>query len=380
MQAAVLYDVGRMAVRDVPRPEPAPGEVVVRPTAVGLCGTDFHIFEGHGNYHTDARGRRVPLTEHPQILGHEVAGIVESLGAGVTDLRPGDRVIIDQGRSCAGLATRCLYCAGGDSHQCEHYAEHGITGLPGGLAEAMAVPAANAISAGPGLSDAEAALTEPLACIMHAMSAARGAANRFALGGALRARVDTVLVTGAGPAGLLFVQYLRRVLGYDGRLLVSDPDPGKRALAARFGADALDPAAAPIVEQVLERTGGDRAEWLVEASGSSRVLVDTPGLLRKRGTLLLYGHGHTGVDVSVISNIQFLEPTIVTPAGASGGFDADGRPAIYRQALRLLEEGRIEVRPFLTHRYRSLRSVPEAFAGAHRAPGYIKGVVELSAR
>lgn len=367
-----------MEVRDLPRPQPGPGEVLVRPTAVGLCGTDFHIYSGHGNYHTDASGRRIPLTEHPQILGHEVAGVVEEIGPGVAGLAPGARVVFDQGRSCAGRRARCEYCAIGYSHQCEHYGEHGITGLPGGLAEAVVVPAANVIEREAALSEAEAALTEPLACVLHAMAAAQRAHGRFVLGGDGAARVRTVLVTGGGPAGLLFTQYLRRVAGYQERIVVAEPDPAKRALAASFGADTIDPGTGSVYAQLVELTGGRRAEWLIEASGASRVLQETPGLLRKLGTFLLYGHGHTGVDVAVLSNIQFLEPTIVTPVGASGGFDPDGRPTAYRTALRLLEEGRVRVAPFLTHTYRALDAVPGAFTGVHRTPGYIKGVVELA--
>ena len=124
-------------------------------------------------------------------------------------------------------------------------------------------------------------------------------------------------------------------------------------------------------------TAGRRADWVIEASGASRALVELPGVLRKPATFVLYGHGHTGVDVGVMSSIQFLEPTFVTPTGASGGFDADGRPTIYRQALHLLERGPSRWRRFVTHRYTSLEAVPEAFAGAHRAAGYVKGVVEL---
>src|SRR4030095_6390777 len=96
-------------------------------------------------YNTDDHGHVLPLTVAPQILGHEIAGVVEELGRGVSDVSPGDRVIVDQGGTCVSerLATRCEYCRTGDSHQCEHYAEHGITGPPGGFAEVVTVPAAN---------------------------------------------------------------------------------------------------------------------------------------------------------------------------------------------------------------------------------------------
>jgi len=117
---------------------------------------------------------------------------------------------------------------------------------------------------------------------------------------------------------------------------------------------------------------------MVEAAGAAGLFKQIPGLIRKQATLLLYGHGHSGVDLGVLNNIQFLEPTLVAAVGASGGYDADGRPATYRRALELIEEGTIQVAPFITHRYNSLDSVPGAFAGEHREPDYVKGVVMLT--
>ena len=147
MRAAVLVDVGRFELQDVPCPRPEAHEVLVRVQAVGLCGTDWHIVSGEGNYNRDERGRPRSLREHPQILGHEIAGVVSETGEAVHDLAPGDRVVLDQGRSCVSEARDpvCEYCRTGDSHQCEHYREHGITGLPGGFAEYISVPALNAV-------------------------------------------------------------------------------------------------------------------------------------------------------------------------------------------------------------------------------------------
>ncbi|MDQ3688111.1 MAG: alcohol dehydrogenase catalytic domain-containing protein, partial [Acidobacteriota bacterium] len=306
MQALVLCDVGRMELRDVPRPRMGVRDVLVRVAAVGLCGTDIHIFAGHANYHTDAHGRPIPFTEHPQILGHEISGVVEEVGANVTDLRAGDRVVIDQGLNCmsAGRGAPCEYCATGDSHQCEFYREHGITGLPGGLANYLAVPAVNAIRVDSDIDDAEAALTEPLSCIIHSSDtvASRGAGARYRLNDNERERrVQATLVCGAGPAGLLFVQYLRNVLGYDGLLLVAEPNERKRALAAKFGAETIDPRNVDLTEAVAEKTSGRRVEYLIEASGSGHVFSLIPGLIRKQATVLLYGHGHAGTDLSTIN-------------------------------------------------------------------------------
>jgi L-iditol 2-dehydrogenase len=370
--------VRRMEVQEVPRRDPGPRDAVVLVTAVGLCGTDFHIFDGHGNYHMDRQGRPVPLTESPQILGHEIAGVVEEVGRAVDDLRPGDDVVVDQGLNCVsvGRAPLCEFCATGDSHQCEQYEEHGITGLPGGLAEFLVVPAVNCVKTGRALAAADAALVEPLACILHTMHAAERAAGRYRLNGlAGTSRPASVLVAGAGPAGLLFVQYLRRVLGYDGRLLVSEPMPARRALAARYGADTtLDPRTEPVVDRVLDETDGRRVDWLIDASGAASVFADMPGLIRKQATVVLYAHGQSGADLGLLNNVQFREPTLVATVGASGGFDADGRPTVYRRAMELIAGGTIDVSQFVTDRYTSLDAIPDAFGGpARRQPGYVKG-------
>ena len=379
MRAVALVDVGRLELRDVPRPEPAAHEVLLRVQAVGLCGTDLHIVAGHANYHRDARGEPIPLRAHPQILGHEITGVVEAVGRGVRDLAPGDRVVVDQGRCCVSehRAPSCEYCRTGDSHQCEHYREHGITGLPGGFAEYLAIPAVNAVRLRRDLPPEEAALTEPLGCVVHSTDLMQRSTSRYRLDAAGDARVRSILVCGGGPAGLLFVQYLRHVLGFDGLLLASEPAAAKRALAERFGATTIDPTRDDLTTAVAEHTKGRRVELMIEASGSGALFASIPGLVRKQATLLLYGHGHAGVDLSVLNQVQFLEPALVSPVGASGGHDDTGRPLTYLRALRLIEDDVVSVAPLITHRYTALASIPSAFAGDHRRPDYVKGVVTL---
>jgi L-iditol 2-dehydrogenase len=373
MRASVLCDVRRLEVRDIPRPVVSPYEVLIRVTAVGLCGTDVHIFAGHANYNTNEYGRAIPLALQPQILGHEITGVIEEVGTAVADLRAGDRVVVDQGLNCVSRRreTLCQYCRTENSHQCEFYREHGITGLPGGLAEFIAAPAVNAVKVMMPLEPAIAALVEPLGCIIHssdmvAKTRARHSAER------------RVLICGAGPAGLLFTQYLRNVLGYEGVLLVSDPNARKRQLAKQFGADvAIDPVGASLVEVVHEHTGGEGVEYLIEASGSAEVFRSMPGLIRKQATVLLYGHGHTGTDLSVLSSILFKEPVLVSSVGASGGFEADGRPTVYTRALHLIEEGRVKIAPLITHRYATFADVEQALSTDIHSADYVKGVVVI---
>ncbi|HJQ25785.1 MAG TPA: alcohol dehydrogenase catalytic domain-containing protein [Blastocatellia bacterium] len=379
MRACVLYDVARMDVRDVPRSQGGRRDVVVRVKSVGLCGTDIHIFAGHANYNTDAHGQPIPFAQEPQILGHEISGEVVEVGADVTDLRTGDRVVIDQGLNCVSMARspHCEYCDTGDSHQCEFYREHGITGLPGGLAEFIAVPAVNCVRIQSSLG-AEAAMTEPLGCIIHSSDFVAKARSRYAINaGDKERRVRAALICGVGPAGLLFTQYLRQALGFEGMLLVSEPNPTKRALAERFGAQTIDPTASDVVERVQELTGGRGVEYLIEATGSGRVMATIPGLIRKQATVLLYGHGHAGTDMSLLNNVLFREPVLIASVGASGGFDPEGRPEVYRRALLLIERGSIDVASIITHRYTRLEQVPQALADDWRAADYVKGVVTL---
>ena len=381
MKASVLCDVQRLEVRDIPRPVISSYEVLIRVSAVGLCGTDVHIFAGHANYNTNEYGQPIPLDLQPQILGHEITGVVEQVGSAIQDLREGDRVVVDQGLNCVSRRREilCEYCRTENSHQCEFYREHGITGLPGGLAEYIAAPAVNAVKITAPLDVSTAALVEPLGCIIHSSDTVAKTHRRHAVKAeSAEGRVRSVLICGAGPAGLLFTQYLRNVLGYEGFLFVSDPNAHKRQLAKSFGADeAIDPRSSNLVEVVHEHTGGKGVEYLIEASGSGEIFRSMPGLIRKQATVLLYGHGHSGTDLSVLSNILFKEPVLVSSVGASGGFERDGRPAVYTRALKLIEQKQIDVASLITHRYTSFEGVEKALSADIHASDYIKGVVVL---
>lgn len=377
MKAVVLEDVAQLKVRDVPDPAVPPHEVVLRVQAVGVCGTDLHIYQGHGNYNLDARGRPIPFREQPQILGHEYTGEIVEVGREVKDLKPGDRVLCDQGRNCHSQQRRplCAYCASGDSHQCEFYAEHGITGLPGALADYIAMPSVNCIPVPSDLPPELVALTEPLGCILHSSARAESASARYTFTGP--GRIRNILICGAGPAGLLFLQYLRNVKGFEGLILISDVRKGNLELARRFGGTPINVAEQNLTQAVHELTRGERIHYMIEACGNSIVFEQIPSLIRKQATILLYGHGHKGRDIGLWNNVLFLEPTLVASVGASGGFDPDGRPATYRRALELLTSGKVVVEPFITHRYEALDEIHRAFEEDFQRPDYIKGVLRL---
>jgi L-iditol 2-dehydrogenase len=377
MKAAVLEDVEKLVVRSVPDPAVPPREVAIRVKAVGVCGTDLHLYRGHGNYNMDAKGRLVPLTEQPQILGHEFSGEIVEVGREVKDLKPGDRVLCDQGRNChsQGRSPLCAYCASGDSHQCEFYGEHGITGLPGALAEFIAMPAVNCLRLPDSLPTELGALVEPLGCVLHASDRAERAAGRYTFGG--QDPIRNVLICGGGPAGLLFLQYLRNVKQFDELILVSDMREKNLELVRQLGGTPINVAQQDVREAVRELTHGERVHYLIESCGNSVIFEQIPSLLRKQGTILLYGHGHKGRDIGLLANVLFLEPTLAVPIGASGGFDPDGRPATYRRALELVSSRQVRVEPFVTHRYSALEDIHQAFDQDFQKADYIKGVLKL---
>jgi len=377
MKAALLKDVERLVVESISDPEVPPNEVLIGVRAVGVCGTDLHIYQGHGNWAFDAQGRAIPLAERPQILGHEFSGELLEVGREVKDLTQGDRVLCDQGRNCVsqGRWPRCEYCLSGNSHQCKYYGEHGITGLQGAMAEYVAMPAVNCLKVPADMSLELAALVEPLGCIIHSSDCVERAHARYTFAGTEPIR--NILIFGAGPAGLLFLQYLRNVKQFAGLILVADLRERNLRLVEAFGGTPINVACDNLLVAVAEHTKGERAHYVIDACGNAEIFRQIPGVLRKQGTVLLYGGGHKGHDISVLDPILFLEPTLVASVGASGGFDLDGRPTTYRRALELVSSGKVKVAPFVTHRYDGLEEIHQAFEQDFQRKDYIKGVLSL---
>jgi L-iditol 2-dehydrogenase len=374
IKALVLEDIATMRVRDVPDPTISPQYVVLGVHAVGVCGTDLHLFQGHNNYRIDSQGRPIPLRVQPQILGHEFSGEVLEVGREVKDLRPGDRILCDQGLNCFSFGYRplCPFCASGDSHQCAHYQEPGITGLPGAMAEYIAMPAVNCLLAPPEIPAMQVAMAEPFACVLHSCDRVDSRPGRYMFEGPERIR--NILICGAGPAGLLFLQVLRNIKGFDGQILISDVRDRNLELAREFGGTPINAARQNLTDTVQELTANEGIHYLIEACGRGEVFEQMPALLRKQATVLLYGQGHKG-NLGVLSNVLFLEPHFVSAIGASGGFDTNGRSTIYRRSLELITSGKVKVMPLITHKYMSFEEVPRAFEHDFVREDYVKGVL-----
>jgi threonine dehydrogenase-like Zn-dependent dehydrogenase len=373
-QALFLEDVQKFSLRELSIPTPGDREVLIQIAAVGICGTDLHIFHGLANYCRDSRGLPISLSLKPQVLGHEFCGWVVAAGNSVRRCKVGDLVAVDQFLSCASLnlPERCEYCESGDTHQCEFGQELGITGPPGAFSQFVAVPETNVLVLPPQFDVAEGALIEPLGCVIHACNRLEKAGTRYSFDGPHRVR--RMLVLGLGPSGLLFIQYLRNVMGFDGDLFAADLQETKLNLAAQFGATPINVQKQDLVSEVQTRTAGKKLDCVIEATGSGSVFDDLPAVLRRQATVLLYGAGHSGRDVGCLTPLQAGEIQLVTSGGASGGFDSDGNPSTYRAAMEAIHDGRIEVSRVISHRYQQLMDLEQAFVHDFRRPEYIKGI------
>ena len=249
--------------------------------------------------------------------------------------------------------------------------ELGITGLPGAFAELVSVPEPNVVLLPEEVSLTKGAIVEPLACVLHASDRMERSCNRFSFEG--RYRIRNVMITGAGPSGLLFLQYLRNIKRFDGQILVADMRAGKIALAEKLGATPLDMRARNLASKGKKRTKGEVIDYLFEASGSGTVFDLIPLVLRHQATFLFYGAGHAGRDVGCLTPLQVLQTNIVTGAGASGGFDPDGTPVVYRRAMEYLRDGLLDAEPLLSPRYAELSDLQQAFQMDSLGEDFIKG-------
>ncbi|MFB3818535.1 MAG: alcohol dehydrogenase catalytic domain-containing protein [Candidatus Methylomirabilales bacterium] len=277
-----------IALQDIPRPEPQPGEVLVRVRATAICGTDLHIAEW--NAWAQGAGIRLPL-----ILGHEFAGHVAALGREVRGLREGDYVAGETHLACGA----CYQCTNGLPHICANLRLFGIH-RDGCFAEYATIPARYAVPVSAAIPPRVAAMLEPLGTALRAVRSVdvAGAA---------------VLVLGCGPIGLFAIAAARAlgascVIGLDVR-------QERLALAARLGCHlALDARRPDVPEQVRAATDGRGADALVEASGSGPALERAFRLLRKGCRCALVGLPSTPVALNLGPDVIFKE---ATPAGAT---------------------------------------------------------------
>jgi L-iditol 2-dehydrogenase len=321
MLAAVLAGTDRLTVEEIPTPEPGPGEVLVRVGANTVCGTDVRILRGE-----KTSGVRLPV-----VLGHETAGHVAAVGAGVRGYEIGAPVAMAPAIPCL----RCWECRHDLENMCANLRIMGYA-VDGGMAEYMLVPA-QAIAAGC-LFAADAdipseclALSEPLACVVRGQRWSRVEPG------------DTVLVMGAGPIGLL---HLQLALASGARqVIVSQPAGPRQAQAVRLGATvAVDPGREDLAEAVRGLTRGRGADLSIVCVGVPALVNQAVELSRNGGRVCIFAGMKDEGWADVSANLIHYKQVVVS--GSSNCTRAD-----YEMALHLIVSGRIETEALITHRF-----------------------------
>lgn len=334
MRAAVLVKPNLFDLREIAVPEIADDEVLVRVRRTGICGTDLHMF--HGHYAAD----RLPL-----IPGHEFVGTAAKTGARVLNVKEGDRVVVDINIGCG----TCFWCRRNEVLNCPSISQIGIH-RDGAFAEFVAVPARLVIPTPQSLSDAELALTEPIACVVRA---ARKAQVRFG---------QSVVILGAGPIGNLHVQMMR--LCGAAPIIVSDISTQRCKMALDAGADVAVSDPATLRQIVLDQTDGRGADVVIESVGNARLYQTAFELIRKGGHVAFFGI--TGPADTVAVNIL---DTILKENSMKGSVAGMGEDM--HDALALLQHGRFKTGLFTSAVYR-VEKIQQAFETVPTRPSDLK--------
>lgn len=333
MRAAVLTGPRDLVIEDRPAPQAGSGQVLIRVHSVGVCGSDTHYYD-HGRI-----GRFI--VEAPLVLGHEAAGEVVDLGPGVTNRQPGQRVSIEPGVP----DLTCPQCLAGRYNLCPAMRFFATPPIDGALAEFVVVPAAFAHPVPDSIDDEAAALLEPLSVGIWACRKGRVTAG------------SRVLITGAGPIGLVSLQ---TALAFGAtEVVVSDVNPVRLALARELGAtEVVDARTASVVALAHP------PDVLLECSGSPPVIDDGIRALAPAGRAVLVGMGGAEIPLP-LSVVQERELEL------SGVFRyANTWPT----AIALVTTGRVDLRRLVTGTYRLDQTV-EALTASQRDSAAVKAVV-----
>jgi L-iditol 2-dehydrogenase len=319
MKVSVWYSNADIRIEEVPRPQPGPGEMLVKVVACGICGSD--IVEWY----------RLPRA--PLVQGHEIGAEVVEVGQSITKYKPGDRVFIAPKVPCL----RCDYCKTGRYPLCSNVKER----LPGGFAEYVLVPQA-LVERGtylltPKISDDQSTFIEPLACVVRAQRLAGVRKNQ------------TVMVMGSGMSGLLHQKLAR---AEKCRVIATDIDPQRLQYAAEMGADITISAAENVPERLA--TQNRRLADVVILCTSAVSAVDQAWkCVDKGGVIVFFAVPHPGVKVSLPINDFWMRETKIITSYYCG-------PPDIETAIKLIETRTIKVEDMITARL-PLRDAAEGF-------------------
>lgn len=293
MKAARFHGAHDIRIEDVPEPAiKNPDEMLVENLYCGICGTDLHEYVA-GPIVTPVEPHRLTGVTLPQTLGHELCARVVEVGPEVTSAKVGDRVAVMPALVCG----RCYYCRRGLGHLCENFACTGLSAETGGMAK-YAILKDYQVSVLPeSVSDQEGAVVEPAAVAAYGV-------DRTGLRGG-----DVVLVTGAGPIGILSAMYASAIGA--STVVISEPNPNRAALARAMDiGPVVDPTTGELDALVADLTKGVGVDIGVECSGSGPGLRSALAQVRKRGTVVQTGLHTKPAEIDAM-DLAFKDVTLV---------------------------------------------------------------------
>jgi len=343
MQALLLEKPKDFKFIDIPEPEaPGPGAAVVRVHAVGICGTDYGGYLG-----------KMPFFSYPRIPGHELGVEVVAVGAGVENVKPGDRCCVEPYINCQ----TCYSCQRGLTNCCAHHQTLGVH-CDGGLRPLFTVPARK-LHPSPHLSHAQNALVETLAIGCHAID--RAAAQPG----------ETVLIIGAGPIGLSALEFAKLS---GARVIVMDRAPSRlEFVRTKMGITDTVAAqgAAADQEVVAQLTAGRMCDVVVDATGSNVSMANALELCSFGGRLVYVGITQSDLTFPHAAVMHRRELTLLASRNA---LSRD-----FARIIKLIEEGRIATGPWITHAIPFAQTIDVFPTLLEPASGVLKAVIEMPA-
>jgi L-iditol 2-dehydrogenase len=340
MKAAFVKDSSRVVVEDVEKPILGTGDVLVKMHACGICGSDLEkVF---GKYSQ-------PSTR----LGHEPSGTIEKVGENVTDFKKGDRVFVHHHVPCYS----CHFCLHGNETMCKKYSETNLS--PCGLAEEFIVPQWNVSHGGilkipDSMSFEEAAMIEPLACCIRAW-------NKFSF-----QKGDSTAIFGVGATGMMHV--MLSIIHEFNKIFCIDINEFRLEFAKKFNiTDAIKSSVPDIKQKILDQTDNRGVDVAIVATGSLQALSSAIDLVRKGGTVVMFGV--PSKDAMINLNMSIIYSKEITMISSYAASDSDTKAA-----LELIQSSKIDVKKLITHRY-NIKDSPKAFEHAHHGVDSMKIII-----
>lgn len=317
MMAAMYYGIGDVRYEETNIPEIGPGELLIKIETALTCGTDVKTYK---------RGHPILIKHTPALFGHEYAGTIEKVGEGVSDFTKGMRVVATNSAPCGD----CFFCKRDMPNLCAKLKDSLVNGA---FAEYIRVPAPvvrwNTHKIPDSLSFRDAALSEPLACVVHGIEE-----SNIRLG-------DTVVIIGAGPIGQMMIMLAKKTGA--SRVIVSDLADLRREIAIKSGADiAINPAKEDPVQRVKNETEGYGADVVIEAVGLPKLWEQAVNMTRDAGTTVLFGGAASGTTFEVdTTRFHYGQLTL------KGVFHL--KPRHVEQALKLIIAGDVNPDLLISH-------------------------------